>query len=125
MLAYTQVDSQIRRKLDEMLKTWKEPVPGSLDPRPVFSADVTRPIETALIKARTQALQAQQEQDSKSRLQNRHRTSTPPVGWNNISASYSNGRPSSTPYGVPPNQNPSQQYPANGNVPQYAASQVR
>ncbi|KKK17934.1 mRNA cleavage factor complex component Pcf11, partial [Aspergillus ochraceoroseus] len=35
MNAYTLVDSQTRRKLDEMLKTWKEPVPGSLDTRPV------------------------------------------------------------------------------------------
>jgi pre-mRNA cleavage complex 2 protein Pcf11 len=119
MLAYTQVDSQIRRKLDEMLKTWKEPVPGSLDPRPVFSADVTRPIETALIKARTQALQAQHEQDSRARQQNRPRTSTPPAGWN-ASAPYTNGRPSSAQY---PSSLP-QQYTANGNVPHYGATQV-
>lgn len=48
--------------MDEMLKTWKEPVPGSIDVRPVFPPEVTRPIETALIKARTSAIQAQQEQ---------------------------------------------------------------
>lgn len=60
MKAYTLVDSQTRRKLDEMLKTWKEPVPGSLDTRPVFPPDVTRNIESALIKARTAALQQQQ-----------------------------------------------------------------
>jgi pre-mRNA cleavage complex 2 protein Pcf11 len=37
-------------------------VPGSLDTRPVFPPDTIRPIENALIKARTSALQAQQEQ---------------------------------------------------------------
>lgn len=47
--------------MEEMLKTWKEPVPGSIDTRPVFPIEVTRPIESALIKARTSALQAQQE----------------------------------------------------------------
>ena len=61
MDAYASVDNQTRRKMDEMLKTWKEPVPGSIDTRPVFPPDVVRPIENALIKARTTALQAQQE----------------------------------------------------------------
>jgi pre-mRNA cleavage complex 2 protein Pcf11 len=61
MEAYAVVDSNTRRKMEEMLKTWKEPVPGSIDTRPVFPSDVTRPIETALIKARTSALQAHQE----------------------------------------------------------------
>lgn len=46
--------------MDEMLKTWKEPVPGSIDTRPVFPVEVTRPIENALIKARTSALQQEQ-----------------------------------------------------------------
>ncbi|KAI1083911.1 hypothetical protein F5B20DRAFT_357687 [Whalleya microplaca] len=61
MDAYASVDNATRRKMDEMLKTWKEPVPGSIDTRPVFPPDVVRPIENALIKARTTALQAQQE----------------------------------------------------------------
>jgi hypothetical protein len=61
MDAYASVDNQTRRKMDEMLKTWKEPVPGSIDTRPVFPPDVVRPIENALIKARTTALQVQQE----------------------------------------------------------------
>lgn len=60
MDSYTLVDHNVRRKMDEMLKTWKEPVPGSMDSRPVFPPDVVRPIENALIKARTSALQAQQ-----------------------------------------------------------------
>lgn len=60
MDAYTLSDGQTRRKLDEMLKTWKEPVPGSLDTRPVFPPEVTRNIENALIKARTAFLTNQQ-----------------------------------------------------------------
>lgn len=63
MEAYAAVGStQVRKKLDEMLKTWKEPVPGSMDSRPVFPADVTRPIENDLIRWRTSDLQRQQEQ---------------------------------------------------------------
>ncbi|KAI2468237.1 hypothetical protein F4781DRAFT_274649 [Annulohypoxylon bovei var. microspora] len=61
MDAYASVDMATRRKMDEMLRTWKEPVPGSLDTRPVFPPDVTRPIENALLKARTTALQTQRE----------------------------------------------------------------
>ena len=63
MEAYAAVGStQVRKKLDEMLKTWKESVPGSIDSRPVFPADVTRPIESDLIRWRTSDLQRQQEQ---------------------------------------------------------------
>lgn len=61
MDAYASVDIPTRRKMDEMLRTWKEPVPGSLDTRPVFPPDVTRPIENALIKHRTTTLQSQRE----------------------------------------------------------------
>ncbi|KAL4786700.1 hypothetical protein BJX76DRAFT_81526 [Aspergillus varians] len=81
MNAYTLVDSQTRRKLDEMLKTWKEPVPGSLDTRPVFPPDITRSIENALIKARTAALQQQQARGQQD-VFNRGRVGTPP-GWPN------------------------------------------
>lgn len=62
MEAYALVDNNVRSKMVEMLKTWKEPVPGSMDTRPVFPPEVTRPIENALIKARTSFLQAHQEQ---------------------------------------------------------------
>ncbi|KAJ5272845.1 hypothetical protein N7478_007970 [Penicillium angulare] len=79
--AYTLVDAQTRRKLDEMLKTWKEPVPGSLDKRPVFPPHITRDIENALIKARTAFLQAQQQ---RGQLEiNRARGSVTPTGWTN------------------------------------------
>lgn len=84
MNAYTLVDSQTRKKLDEMLKTWKEPVPGSLDTRPVFPADVTRSIENALIKARTAALQQQQQTRGPQEKFGRARaTATPPGAWRN------------------------------------------
>ncbi|KAK2607181.1 hypothetical protein N8I77_005881 [Diaporthe amygdali] len=62
MDSYASVNDSTRRKMEEMLKTWKEPVPGSIDKNPVFPPDVVRPIENALIKARTSALQAHQEQ---------------------------------------------------------------
>ncbi|TAQ85141.1 hypothetical protein B7494_g6531 [Chlorociboria aeruginascens] len=61
MEAYALVDNNVRRKMEEMLRTWKEPLPGSIDTRPVFPSEVTRPIENALIKARTSAVQAHQE----------------------------------------------------------------
>lgn len=85
MNAYSLVNNQVRKKLDEMLKTWKEPVPGSLDPRPVFPVETTRPIENALIKARTLAVQQQQQQaKSQQEMINRSRpTATPPVSWRN------------------------------------------
>lgn len=97
MDAYSLVNNQVRKKLDEMLKTWKEPVPGSLDTRPVFPVETTRPIENALIKARTHAIQQQQLQArSQQDLMNRVRpTATPPVPgpWRNTpTPPHSNGR---------------------------------
>lgn len=85
MNAYTLVDSQTRKKLDEMLKTWKEPVPGSLDPRPVFPAEVTRSIENALIKARTAALQQQQTRGQIETAGFNRGVATPPPGWHSSS----------------------------------------
>ncbi|KAI2210215.1 mRNA 3' end processing factor [Ophidiomyces ophidiicola] len=79
MNAYTLVDSQTRKKLDEMLKTWKEPVPGSLDPRPVFPVELTRSIENALIKARTAALQQQQARQHQEFRGRNLGVATPPV----------------------------------------------
>lgn len=77
MNVYTLVDSNTRRKLDEMLNTWKQPAPGSLDTRPVFPTDITRNIESALIKARTAALQHQRPQPEI----NRGRSNGTPTGW--------------------------------------------
>ena len=90
MNAYTLVDSQTRRKLDEMLKTWKEPVPGSLDTRPVFPPEITRSIESALIKARTAALQQQQSRAQQD-VRSKSRVATPP-GWTNNPVLLQNAR---------------------------------
>ncbi|KAK3625679.1 mRNA 3' end processing factor [Elasticomyces elasticus] len=59
MTAYTLVDPTVRRAMESLLKTWKEPVPGLIDPRPVFPPETVRPIESALIKARTAATKSQ------------------------------------------------------------------
>lgn len=125
MEAYALVDNNVRSKMVEMLKTWKEPVPGSMDTRPVFPPEVTRPIENALIKARTSFLQAHQEQTR------------------NQQSAMGRGRPipSSTPFRetpTPPNNYrpppqtapgyvsnyPTQQYPAPIPVQQYAPQQA-
>ncbi|KAL5615117.1 hypothetical protein BROUX41_005176 [Berkeleyomyces rouxiae] len=58
--SYATVDSNVRRKMEEMLRTWKQPVPGSIDTRPVFPLEVVQPIEDALMKASASAFQAQQ-----------------------------------------------------------------
>ncbi|EXJ61108.1 hypothetical protein A1O7_05261 [Cladophialophora yegresii CBS 114405] len=53
MLAYSQVDAAVRRKLEEMLKTWREPVPGSLSTTPVFPIASTQTIVDSLNKFRS------------------------------------------------------------------------
>ena len=58
-------DPLTRRAMDNLLKTWKEPVPGSMDHRPVFSLEVVRPIENALIQWKTAILQKQRQVHSK------------------------------------------------------------
>lgn len=52
MHAYSQVDTNVRRKLEEMLKTWREPVPGSLSTTPVFPIASTQTIVDNLNKFR-------------------------------------------------------------------------
>jgi pre-mRNA cleavage complex 2 protein Pcf11 len=60
MDSYTLVEPPVRRKLEELLSTWKEPPQIGLTTTPVFPVDVTRKIETALSKARNLALQLEQ-----------------------------------------------------------------
>jgi hypothetical protein len=62
MNAYTLVDGNVRKKLDETLKTWREPVPGSLSTTPVFRLDITQRIVDALSKARLAAQQNRSQQ---------------------------------------------------------------
>ncbi|KAI9734862.1 MAG: hypothetical protein M1834_001942 [Cirrosporium novae-zelandiae] len=117
MSAYTLVDSGIRKKLDEMLKTWKEPVPGSLDTRPVFPSEVTRSIENALIKARTAAFQEQQKHTKVvPGLPPRPPPVATPQGWRNTPTPPQPLPQYQPPQSVPPNLPPSTQaqYPVNG-----------
>ncbi|MCJ1385468.1 hypothetical protein MMC17_008591 [Xylographa soralifera] len=85
MGAYSLVDHQVRKKLDEMLKTWKNPVPGSIDKRPVFPVEITRTIETALIKARTAAVERQQQDQRVDMLRQRAVATTPASAWHKTS----------------------------------------
>lgn len=115
MEAYALVDNNVRRKMEEMLKTWKEPVPGSIDTRPVFLPEVTRPIENALIKARTSAIQAHQEYARSQQQQQpgKNRAVPSPVPFRNTA--------------TPPLQHPNMagnQYPAPQYPTPYGAQQV-
>ncbi|KAF2232061.1 hypothetical protein EV356DRAFT_525389 [Viridothelium virens] len=67
MDAYQLVDPATRRNMEGMLKTWKEGIPNSGDPSPVFQSEVTKRIENALIKAKTAAVQSQQNQARSNR----------------------------------------------------------
>ncbi|KAJ5959039.1 RNA polymerase II large subunit CTD [Penicillium vulpinum] len=85
MNVYTLVDGNTRKKLDEMLKTWKEPAPGSLESRP-----------SALIKARTAAWQQQQAR-AQPDIIGRVRGNGTPTGWTNSPTPSQNmSRPSQT-----------------------------
>ena len=116
MNAYASVQAPIRKKLDEMVKTWKEPVPGSTDTRPVFPVETTRPIETNLIKFRTLAFQAAQQQQRQQGLPmphtiNPHYTAAPPQSeWRNTATP-----PQSNGYYPPAN---AQAYPQPNGLPQ-------
>jgi pre-mRNA cleavage complex 2 protein Pcf11 len=80
MDAYTLVEPPVRRKLEELMSTWKEPPSTGIYPNPVFPQDVTRKIENALLKAKTVALQLEQrrqrEMAAAGLLQHRN---TPPL----------------------------------------------
>ncbi|KAF4451371.1 hypothetical protein F53441_5637 [Fusarium austroafricanum] len=79
MESYAVVDQPVRRKMEEMLRTWKEPVPGSMDSRPVFSHELVRPIENALFKARAASMPQAGMMPGRPRSAVPHRdTPTPP-----------------------------------------------
>ncbi|KAM5348655.1 hypothetical protein ACJ41O_008479 [Fusarium nematophilum] len=79
MESYAVVDQPVRRKMEEMLRTWKEPVPGSMDSRPVFSHELVRPIENALMKARAATMPQPGMMPGRPRSAAPHRdTPTPP-----------------------------------------------
>jgi pre-mRNA cleavage complex 2 protein Pcf11 len=106
MNAYTLVDGNVRKKLDETLKTWREPVPGSLSSTPVFRLDITQRIVDALSKARLAAQQNRSQQTpllgsriAISQTQPFRNTPTPPQNLPNY------GRPTYTTQAQPPSRN--------------------
>ncbi|KAK7416376.1 mRNA 3' end processing factor [Neonectria magnoliae] len=103
MESYAVVDQPVRRKMEEMLRTWKEPVPGSMDSRPVFSHELVRPIENALMKARAASMPQQGMMPGRPRSAMPHRDTPTPPGM----------RGSGAPPGYPVQQYP----PSNGNSP--------
>jgi pre-mRNA cleavage complex 2 protein Pcf11 len=118
MGAYTKVDNGTRRKMDEMLKTWKEPVPGSISTKPVFPPEHVRPIEHALVAARQAAFAANQ--NSFQGQQQLLRGGRPPVPPTRDTPTPPSGRP-------PPHQagpHGQQQFPGtNGHPPQAVVAQ--
>ncbi|KAK1775587.1 hypothetical protein QBC45DRAFT_335000 [Copromyces sp. CBS 386.78] len=104
MGAYTKVDNPTRRKMDEMLKTWKEPVAGALGHKPVFPPEVVKPIENALIAAKNVALQVNQ--SSFQGQQYMLRGARPPAPPHRDTPTPPNVRPAT--------QHPGQQYPPPG-----------
>ena len=95
MEAYLVMDPATRKAMEGLLRTWKQPVPESMDPRPVFPPEVTSDIERALNKMRS--VQAQQP------LSQRGMHALPPrpatqVAWRNTPTPPQNGAQ----YGVPP-----------------------
>lgn len=66
MNAYSLLNNNVRKKLEEMLDTWEQPVPGSLDQRPVFPIETIRPIKNALHKARSTAAERSQQEQART-----------------------------------------------------------
>jgi pre-mRNA cleavage complex 2 protein Pcf11 len=77
MDAYSLVDKPTRRSMEGMLKTWKEPIPGSLDTKPVFEPELVRPIDNALLRHKTHDLQKSRQVQNQPRPEYRN-TPTPP-----------------------------------------------
>jgi pre-mRNA cleavage complex 2 protein Pcf11 len=98
MDAYTLVEPPLRRKLEELLFTWKQPPPTGLTSSPVFAVDVTRKIDTALLKAKTLAVQLEQRRQREMAASGLiHHQDGPPMnypsqpGWNGNSVRAFNG----------------------------------
>jgi pre-mRNA cleavage complex 2 protein Pcf11 len=70
--AFTVVDANTRRAMDELFRSWKQPVPESRDPRPVFPVEVTQRIDTALDRFRGVAEKHRQEEEQ-ARMQKMQR----------------------------------------------------
>ena len=103
--------------MEEMLKTWKQPVAGSMDTRPVFSPDLVRPIENALMKAKAAMMpQAQLPGRPRPAIPPYRNTPTPP-GMRSAGGTPNNLIPQ--PHAYPPGTQPpngQMQYPTQPQV---------
>lgn len=79
--AYTLVDTPTRKALEGLLRTWKQPVPESLDTRPVIPVEVTRKIDNVLLKFKTVAMQQQHNQTRSPAPGQDPRVSQSPFGY--------------------------------------------
>lgn len=61
--------------MEAMMRTWTEPVPGSIDPRPVFPPETVAPIESALAKVREAVMNSQRARQPQAQLRG---IATPP-----------------------------------------------
>ncbi|KAL9088100.1 MAG: hypothetical protein Q9159_003298 [Coniocarpon cinnabarinum] len=106
MEAYSRVDDQTRSQMQSMLKTWMQPIPGSLDPKPVFPNNTTSVIDNALKASRANEFARQQRQTHGL-------PARPPVGGPSYPPSW--GTPANgTPFSPPPNVYAFNGYPQNG-----------
>ncbi|RVD81745.1 uncharacterized protein DFL_009594 [Arthrobotrys flagrans] len=130
MDAYSLVEGPVRRKLEEMLQTWKQPVPGSTSSNPLFPAETTRKIDNALIKARTAAVQQQQKQMKQDNArfgigQQPGPAAVNPGPYRSTPTPPTNGHGQAGPYNPPPPQNfdGRVEQPGNKATPQPTATQ--
>ncbi|KAF2454404.1 hypothetical protein BDY21DRAFT_374021 [Lineolata rhizophorae] len=115
MGAYTLVDNPTRRAMEGLLKTWKQPVPESTDTRPVFSHELTRQIENALIRFRTKVL-SQQRTTSGAGPGNHQMMHRPPLAGAGAFQNPYNAPPPGYPPGYPPRSSSTPQ-PLPGAIP--------
>jgi pre-mRNA cleavage complex 2 protein Pcf11 len=105
MEAYTVVDNSTRKRMEEMMRTWKSPVAGSMDTRPVFPLELVRPIENALNKAKA-AMMPQQPQ-----LPGRPRSAMPPHRDTPTPPGFHSGTGTPNHFVPPPQQYPNAGHP--------------
>ncbi|KAG8623578.1 hypothetical protein KVT40_008554 [Elsinoe batatas] len=103
MDSYTLVDPKVRKSMESMLSTWKEPVPGSMEPTPVFPPETTSVIETALAKVKAVSNRSAMPRPGSAAYRN---TPTPPGQGQRYpmpgQPPHQNGYPSQQPTPLPP-----------------------
>ncbi|KAL5430549.1 hypothetical protein PMIN07_007842 [Paraphaeosphaeria minitans] len=106
MEAYSKVDQPTRKAMEGLLRTWKQPVPESMDSRPVFPLEMTSDIENALNKMRSVQAQMQSQRQV-------HALPARPViaaAWRNTPTPPQNGAQFGVPVDPRARQVPGQQF---------------